>query len=60
MRTIHDKKVENKQDFLLPAHSTKRSVGQISINHITKSGMKIQSIPSLFIHDIKNMETGLF
>ena len=38
------KNVENKQDFLLLAHSTKRSVGQISIQHITESGMKIQSI----------------
>ena len=54
------KKVENKQDFLLPALSTKRSVGQISIQHITESGMKIQSISLLFIHNVKDMETGLF
>ena len=54
------KKVENKKDFLLLALSTKRLVGQISIHHISESGTKIQSISSLFVHDAKDMKTGLF
>ena len=60
VRTVQDKKGREQAHYMLPAHSTKRSVGQISIQHITESGTKIQSISLLFIHDIKDMETGLF